>query len=351
MAFNMASSGKTFEVFPTFSRFASAAASTVSSLIGSARSSVIGPQSKTRARQQRSAFGTLLSAVVMLIAVGGMLPQAAVAGSMHTMQALADGASWAQSDARFNNSLWVRSSWDGGLTFAESASGVALDPWNVLMTGHQAHSGSLFATEWIVGTGSNWLTDPGDVYSTTDIVIHPLWNGTIFSQTVDMSILHFPGGIPGMDSLNFAGTAIGQQLNGAGFGTPAAGGAYIPDDELERAHNWYVDGYGSAGGTVSTNYLRNRFLPLSFRNDPMAGGMTGGDSGMGVFDATGNLVGLGVGIGGTPPGYGFDSFALRTDLFWDSWIVPNMIVPEPGTISLLAFAALALLRRRRSLVN
>lgn len=283
--------------------------------------------------------------VLTLATVTGFATQAR-AESMHSTGALASGAVWAQ-DPVFNNSVWVHTTIGTNQAYA---SGIAIDPWNVLTPGHVGWSNAQggVASQLLVGTGSNYLSNPGTIYEIDNFTFHPQWNGTIFSQTVDLMILHVPEGIPGMlDIFDFDTTALGEKYQGVGVGQPGTGdGTWHPVDGDERALHLFGDGYGSAGGTVSTNYLRSRFLPLSFRNEPMAGGLTVGDSGAGVFDLSGNLVGMGVGFGGTPPGYFYDSFALRLDLF-EPWINDNRIVPEPGTMGLLAFGAVGLLRRRR----
>lgn len=269
------------------------------------------------------------------------ITSSAHAGAMHSMQALADGANWANS---FGNSMWVEAV-KGGTTY--HGSGVALDPWNVLVSGHQIYeTADGFASSVLVGLGSNYISDRGTTFTAADYVIHPGWDGTLFSQRIDLAMLHFPSGIPGMSSLDIFGTSLGQQLNGAGHGQPAAGESWLSVDGQERAYNWYVDAYGSSGGTVSTNYIRSFLHPMFIRNDPMAGGITPGDSGMGVFDPSGNLVALGVGAGSSMPLYGYSSYALQLELF-EGWIDQNRIVPEPGTLSLLIIGGIALLRRQR----
>ncbi len=344
---NMESSGNTFAVFPSFSfaRFGS----TVSSAIASVVSSALAPRSDTRMRKQHSAFGTLLSAVVLLIAVGGMLPQAAVAESMHSTGALASGAVWAQ-DPVFNNSVWVHSTIGGGLV---RGSGIAIDPWNVLTAGHIGWSNAQggVATQFLLGTGSNYISNPGTMFNVTNYTFHPQWDGTTFGQRVDLMMLHIPEGIPGMtDILDFDFLTLGEKVQGVGFGQPGTGGSgYLPIDGTERALYMFADQFGN-GGTISTNYFRNYFHPLFIRNEPMAGGLTPGDSGSAVFDLSGNLVAMGVGVTGTVPLYGYSSYSLRLDLF-ETWINNNRIVPEPGTLGLLAFGALALLRRRRWIAN
>ena len=258
-----------------------------------------------------------------------LLPALAVSQSMHNLAAL-ENAALRQNDWA-GHRVWVHGSTPGG-NGTSRASGVILDPWNVLVAGHQVFSNSFggYAFDIVVGRGSNYNSEPGNVFSVSNYEVHPGWTGgNTFGNTVDMAILHLATPIPGVSSLNIAPSQMGQQLVAVGYGRPATpGSGYLPIDGQARAFNMYVDQFGTSGGTISQDYLVSLFMPTFMRSDSLAGGGTPGNSGSGVFNATGDLVGLAVGIGGSAPGYGYATAALRIDLF-QNWILTNMKVPTP----------------------
>ena len=290
-----------------------------------------------------SRFPVLCAFVLMAILGGPVFGQAA-----HSLAALDEMAA----RDMFNDSRAYVTGFVGGSserTFRASA--VILDQWNVLISGHQAFRiSSGFTTGFQVGTGGNYLNSPGSIFDVENVIIHPGWGGGDAIADNDIAILHLATPILGAPSLNIAPVSLGEQLFGVGYGRPGLGsGGYLDDDGQARTFNMYVDRFGSAGGTISTDYIQNAFVPLSFRNDPLAGGGTPGSSGGGVFNASGDLVGLMAGVSGSPPGYFYSTYSLRLDLYNEDFILPNMkVIPAPGAIALLGLGGIATsLRRRR----
>lgn len=218
---------------------------------------------------------------------------------------------------------------------------------NTFISGHQAYNLALggYATEIMIGTGSNYLTDPGDTYIASNYVVHPDWDGGVFGNNVDLALLHFEQGVPTMTEMTIADTALGETLNAVGYGRPAAGGSYLPVDGQSRAFELFVDGYGLTG-SISTDYVRSVLLPLALRNNPMAGGGTPGHSGGGVLNSQGELSAIMVGEA-FAPGIPMTTYSLRLDLHepWSQTV--RIVVPEPSAFVMMSFMALAVACRRR----
>lgn len=264
--------------------------------------------------------------------------------AFHTQSAMNTGESWFNNNPVFNNTVWVRTD-KGGVD--RYASGIAIDPWNVLVTGHQLfqNSDGGHTNTVTIGTGNNYLSEPGLTFSASSWLYHPGWDGSVFSQRVDLGIVHIPQGIPGMQTLTIGTAVLGEQLLAGGFGRHAYGGNWQDLDGQGRSFKMWVDDFG-LNTTISDDYIRSTFYPTFIRNDSMAGGATPGSSGSGVFNLNGDLVGLAVGgAGGGMPGVGYSTYSLRLDLYQD-WIYANSI-PTPSSLVLLAVGGIAAMRRRR----
>jgi len=276
----------------------------------------------------------------------GLSSPTAFGQAFHTTSAMNTGQDWFNTNPVYSNTVWVRTD-KGGVE--RYASGIMLDPYNMLVSGHQLFSSGQGHTNTVVmGTGSSHLTDPGLMISASNWMYHPGWNGSVFSQTVDLGIAHFPEGVPGISTLTIGSSILGEQLFAGGFGQAAAGGQWQDLDGFGRGYKMWVDGFGN-GGTISSNYIKSDFLPMFLRNDPMAGGGSPGSSGSGVFNLSGDLVGLLVGgSAGGGPAPPFGTYSLRLDLY-EGWITQNMyVVPAPGALALLGMAGLFGALRRRA---
>jgi len=275
----------------------------------------------------------------------GLSSPTAFGQAFHTTSAMNTGQDWFNTNPVYSNTVWVRTDKGGTPSYA---SGIMLDSYNMLVSGHQLFSTSQGGqtNTVVMGTGTSHLTDPGTTYAASHWEWHSGWNGSVFSQSPDIGIVHFSEGIPGFSALTIGSSILGEELRGGGFGRRAVGGQWQDLDGFGRGYKMWVDNFGTQ--TVSTDYIRSDFLPTFLRSDPMAGGATFGSSGSGVFNLSGDLVGLTVGYGGSMPAPGFATFSLRLDLYED-WITPRMyVVPAPGALALLGMAGLFGALRRRA---
>ena len=288
---------------------------------------------------------------MVLCTVLGFSSSSAFGQAYHTSGAADTGLDWFQDNftaSNGGNTVWVRSTIGGNDWFG---TGIAIDPYNILVTGHQVWNNGLggHATNIAVGTGSNYLSDPGWTTEGSNWLSHHDWDGSLFSQKVDLGIVHIPEGVPGIEPLTIGASVLDEELRGGGFGELAIDGQWQGVDGNGYAGKMWVDEYGLlGGGSVSTDYIRSVFLPTFMRDDPMAFGATPGSSGSGVFNLDGDLVGLTVGVAGSGmPNPGYSTFSLRVDLY-EPWILDNMyVVPSPASFVLLAMGGLVASSRRR----
>lgn len=286
--------------------------------------------------------GSFVLSAMVILAMTLFVP-AARGQSMHSMDAREQGRIWAQD---FDSTFWF-SGVNPNTGNRVYSTGVRLNERFGLVTGHQVFRQSVgFYTDLQIGTGSNYLSDPGTTFNISNVIVHPGWDGTLFSQTIDLAVVEFGTAWHGPQDLTITSASIGDILNVSGFGRDAVGGSWVgpAQDGFARAFELPVDEFGFSS-SVSTDYIRSSFLPLDWRNLLMAGGATSGTSGAGVFNDSGELTALMVGQSGMPE-YFMTSYALRLDLY-QPWIAANTMVPTPGTFSLLLVSSGLMLRRKR----
>jgi hypothetical protein len=278
------------------------------------------------------------------------------AQSMHSVAALEQGAVLQEQYA--NSRVFFERTWAAGgfPDYSFGGSGVILDPWNVLISGHQVHYGSYDGRNdrLRIGTGSNYQTDRGDLVEVANVITHPTWRGqtgnSAWNGNIDLAILHLSTPIFDAPTLNITATTIGEYTVGVGYGRPGLGsGQYLDVDGQARAFEMRVDRYGNTGiSQATTDYFYSTFWwPSHSTSRPLSGGGTPGNSGGGVFNADGDLVAILNGGLGTAPGYYYSTFNLRLDLHRD-WIYGNLQVPAPGAAVLLGLGGLVATRRRRA---
>jgi len=230
---------------------------------------------------------------------------------------------------------------------AGRASGVYLGNGWVLTAGHVAASGGPLT----FGTGSNFNSSPGTIFTPTQVVLHPQYSNT---GNHDLALIRYAG----LDldrTIAFAITtpAAGVDILLAGYGTTGVfGGAYTGQDGFIRAGTSRL-ALGSALDIrgYSSQYFGGGFMrPSSSPNDIRA---AGGDSGGGVFTQTNQLLGIIIAADGSTSGTG-TYFLNTTNSENSAWIQSNITaVPEPSSFALLGAAstvayALRRFRKRRT---
>ena len=148
--------------------------------------------------------------------------------------------------------LWLQGTTANGATFYSSA--VRLNSEDALTAAHNVESiSSGYYTIDQVGTGTNYLTDPGTTRFIDSYMIYPGFphDGNFF--TPDIAILHFSQPLPGTNVTLGSWPAVGEVLTAAGFGaygTPSTG--ILGQDGNSRGWEAAVDDGGSTMSLANT---------------------------------------------------------------------------------------------------
>ena len=227
------------------------------------------------------ALRRVLSGIAVLL-----LAPLASGQSMHTTQALIDGAALS---VNYPNTFWVQSDASDGGT--RQFTGVRLNDWYGITVGHGFFEGGVTYSNHVGGNGSNFLSGPGNTFTFADVWIHPQWGGTIGGSSVDLAIVRFNA--PWAGSAVTIGTAAEDELlTYSGFGTPATPSTgFLPADGQRRAFQTYLDDFGSP--LFASFYIDGVFRRPGHPEFLALGGVgTPGNSGGGVWNDSGELVGI-----------------------------------------------------------
>ena len=232
-------------------------------------------------------------------------------------------------------------------TNAGVASGVYLGNGWVLTAGHAAaHGGAL-----TFGTGSNFNSNPGTIYSPSQTIMHPSYSN---GGNHDLALLYY-------STLNLNSTvtfavnkpAAGSDVWLAGYGTTGTPAGYTTQDGFIRAGTSRMSsGFGLEGEGFSSVFFGAADMRPNTRPNDIRGYL--GDSGGGVFTQSGDLLGLM--IAASLPSIGRSTYFLDlTNSENRSWIQSNVTaVPEPSSILILgatSTVAYALRRFRKRRTN
>jgi hypothetical protein len=214
-------------------------------------------------------------------------------------------------------------------TWAFRGSGIRVNEWYGLTAAHLFLNGSQSFSNARIGTGSNYLTDRGEVRSIVSFGLHPSWTGVFDGTAIDLAWVKFDQPLSGNDLV--IGNLIEDELvtvSGYGRpGTPSEG--MLPVDGERRAFDAPASHFG--GPSYSTDYASLTFAEgLGF---PINGKGLPGDSGSGGFNSLGDLVSItAAGTEGTATSG--HTLAVRLDQF-APWIAANTTVPEPSLLSMV----------------
>jgi hypothetical protein len=200
-----------------------------------------------------------------------------------------------------------------------------------------------------VGTGSNYLSSPGSLVSVTDVLIHPSYqgtNGASDTNNPDIAILRLATPISGITQAQFGTANPGDVVTSGGYGFAFfAGQPTVPRDGFRRGWNAPVLS-GAPGFGSDLWYNSSQFGGFGGGSVPVNGKVLSGDSGGGVYNSLGQLVGINFGQTGNNLTGGTSSYLDLAHPDVLNWVQSNTI-PTPAALSLLGLGALFGGRRRR----
>lgn len=203
-----------------------------------------------------------------------------------------------------------------------------------------------------VGTGSNYLTDPGNVVNVSSVLVHPAYQGNMGSADTnnpDIAILRFASPLAGITQATFGAAAPFDIVTSGGYGFAFyAGEPSVPRDGFRRGWNAPVKTGAPLYGS-DTWYNYTQFGGASGSSVPVNGKVLSGDSGGGVYNSLGELVGINFGQSGNSAILGTSSYLDLSQPDVLNWVQSNTTIPAPGALPLIGAAAMfGFGRRRRS---
>ena len=236
--------------------------------------------------------------------------------------------------------LWLNAQYpkSDGSTGVVRGSAVRLNEDWVLTAAHNLYAASAPTNNSItVGNGSNFTTSPGTTIScSTDIIMLPGFNDAAISNGTDLALVRLLSPLSG-PTLALGSAGVGELVYEVGFGkhgTPATG--LLAADGNVRAFEAYVSSAPVLGApdyfynTTNFGFDGGETLALNGRGAP-------GDSGSGVFNSRGELVGIATGYNGAPTDpFGTTYYMDLTNPEVSSWILSTIATSSSSPMHLTA---------------
>jgi hypothetical protein len=198
-----------------------------------------------------------------------------------------------------------------------------------------------------IGTGGNFNTDPGQVVNAYEAIFYPTYQSGTDLNNPDIVILKLATPLAGVSQVSYGTANPFDVVTSFGYGFAFfAGDPIVQPDGFRRGWNARV-GIGAPFFGADQWYNWTQF-GAGGASIPVNGKALSGDSGGGVYNSQGQLVGINFGQTGNGASVGSTSYLDLSRPEIRSWLDANTVIPTPGTVGLLGLAALGMRGRRRA---
>jgi hypothetical protein len=219
---------------------------------------------------------------------------------------------------------WLKGTSSTGATGFASAT--IINSYYAITAGHVV--GDLLQTGGALqlGTGGNYFSDQGQVANVAEAIFHPAFQqGAVNTNNPDIAILRLATPLKGITQVEYGNASPFEVVTSYGYGFAFyAGQPTVPRDGFRRGWNAEV-GSGSPFFGSDQWYNWTRFAAAT--NVPVNGKGLGGDSGGGVFNAQGQLVGLNFAQTGNGASVGSTSYLDLAQPEVLAWVQANTTIP------------------------
>jgi uncharacterized protein (TIGR03382 family) len=223
------------------------------------------------------------------------------------------------------------------------ASATFINPYFAITAAHLVGTIYQNGGTFQVGTGGNFISDLGQVVNVAEVITYPGYAGGVSTNSPDIAILRLATPISGITQAQFGTANPGDVVTSGGYGFAfCAGQPTVPRDGFRRGWNAPVRFNPLYGNDVyynATNFLEGQGVNT-------IGKVLSGDSGGGVYNSLGQLVGINFGQSGNNLSVGYSSYLDLAQPDVLNWVQSNTI-PTPAALTLLGLGALVGSRRRR----
>lgn len=200
-----------------------------------------------------------------------------------------------------------------------------------------------------IGMGGNFNSDPGQVVDafSSDALFYPTYQqGSVNTNNPDIVILKLATPLAGVSQVSYGTANPFDVVTSFGYGFAFfAGDPIVQPDGFRRGWNARV-GIGAPFFGADQWYNWTQF-GAGGASIPVNGKGLSGDSGGGVYNSQGQLVGINFGQTGNGASVGSTSYLDLSQPEVRSWLEANTVIPTPSAIALLGIAGFGLFRRQR----
>jgi hypothetical protein len=204
-------------------------------------------------------------------------------------------------------------------------SAAIINPYFVVTAGHVVGNFLQAGGTIQFGTGGNHFSDQGQVANVAEAIFHPAFQqGAVNTNNPDIVILRLATPLKGITQVEYGNASPFDVVTSYGYGFAFyAGAPIVPPDGFRRGWNARV-GIGAPFFGSDQWYNYTQFVP----GDVAVNGKgLSGDSGGGVFNAQGQLVGINFAQSGNGASVGSTSYLDLAQPEVLAWVQANTTIP------------------------